>query len=186
MKPHCPLFPFEVCWSYVSNLARILGHSSLKFRNRQMDDHLWKFLQHPSKSLAKLMNYLRAGSRFHQLRATVWLFKCGHLFEDSFSNFRVSSFVQNFNLAIQTRTRTSWRRLDIFQPVENIALESWSSLKPVGRWTERPSPIEQGYILLIFYRQYAITWNWSWTKRVLWGYSSKYSTEQVYNTRRTF
>ena len=34
MKPHRPLFPFDVCWSHVSNLARILGHFYLKSRIR--------------------------------------------------------------------------------------------------------------------------------------------------------
>ena len=35
MKPRRPLFPFDVCWSHVSNLAHILGHSSLKSRNHR-------------------------------------------------------------------------------------------------------------------------------------------------------
>ena len=34
MKPRRPLFPFEVCWSHVSNLARILGHFYFKSRIR--------------------------------------------------------------------------------------------------------------------------------------------------------
>jgi hypothetical protein len=34
MKPRRPLFPFDVCWSHVSNLARILGHFYLKSRIR--------------------------------------------------------------------------------------------------------------------------------------------------------
>ena len=49
MEPQRPLFPFDLCWSHVSNLTRIFGHSSLKSGIRQMDDYLWKILQHPSK-----------------------------------------------------------------------------------------------------------------------------------------
>ena len=70
MKPQRPLFPFDVCWSHVSNLARILGHFYLKLNSNPESAYLWKFPRHPSKKLAKLVNYLRAGSLFLHLGAT--------------------------------------------------------------------------------------------------------------------
>ena len=96
MKPQCPLVPFDVCWSHVSNLARILGHFYLKSRIR-----LSLEVSPASFKKARKVDELHTNrSPFSPIGGYGLIVDYGgdHAFGDS---FRVGSFAQNSNLAIQ-------------------------------------------------------------------------------------
>ena len=84
MKPQPPLVPFDVCWSHIFNLARILGY----FTSNPESAYFWKFPQHPSRSGKSLSPF---GGYYVDYGGD-------HAFGDS---FKVGSFAQNCNLAIQ-------------------------------------------------------------------------------------
>ena len=95
MKPRRSLFPFDVCWSHVSNLARILGYFYLKSRIRLS-------LEASFKKAHKVDELLTNGNPFSPIGGYYGLivdYGGDHAFGDSFG----VGFAQNFNLAIQTR-----------------------------------------------------------------------------------
>ena len=84
MKPHHLLFPFDLCWSYVSNLARILGHFYLKSRIR-LSHSLASF-----EKARKVDELLRSGKSLSPFGGYYVDYGGDHAFGDS-ESFRVGS-----------------------------------------------------------------------------------------------
>ena len=80
MRSQCPLFPFDVRWSHVSNLARILGYFSLKSRIRLS-------LAASFKIARKVDELLTNGKSFSPIRSYGLIDDYGgdHAFGDSFT-----------------------------------------------------------------------------------------------------